>query len=99
MDERKEEKQEVKKEDKTNSTEKRKFSVLGLISFLVSLVGLWGYGIPLGIVSISLGIVGLANLERQERRGKWMLFAGLIIGTIDWLGVLVLTILVNLSII
>ena len=99
MDERKEEKQEVKKEDKTNSTEKKKFSVLGLISFLVSLVGLWGYGIPLGIVSISLGIVGLTNLERQERRGKWMLFAGLIIGTIDWLVVIVLTILVNLSII
>ncbi len=99
MDEREEKKKEAKKENNTKNTEKKKFSVLGLISFILSIFGLWKFGIPLGIVSISLGIVALANFEKEEKRGKWMAFAGLILGTIDWVGVLVLTILTNLSII
>ena len=64
----------------------KELNVLGLISLIIAIVGLFMFGIPCGVASLILGIIGIATAG--ETRGKGMAIAGTVIGAIDLVAVL-----------
>ena len=64
----------------------KELNVPGLISMIIALVGLFIFGIPCGIFSLILGIIGIATAG--ETRGKGMAIAGTVVGAIDLVAVL-----------
>lgn len=66
----------------------KKLNILGLISMLLALLGLFVFGIPCGIASLVLGIIGIATAG--EDKGKGMAVTGTVIGAFDLLTVLFL---------
>ena len=64
----------------------KELNVLGLISMIIALVGLFIFGIPCGVASLILGIIGIATAG--ETRGKGMAIAGTVVGAIDLVTVL-----------
>ena len=64
----------------------KELNVLGLISMIISIVGLFIFGIPCGVVSLILGIIGIATAG--ETKGKGMAIAGTVVGAIDLVTVL-----------
>ena len=66
----------------------KELNVLGLISMIIALVGLFIFGIPCGIVSLILilGIIGIATAG--ETKGKGMAIAGTVVGAIDLVAML-----------
>ncbi len=65
------------------SQEEKKLNTCGLLSFILSLVGLFIIAIPLGIASIILGIVGIVKFDKEKQKCKWMGIAGLCVGAFD----------------
>lgn len=64
----------------------KELNVLGLISMIIALVGLFIFGIPCGVVASILGIIGIATAG--ETKGKGMAIAGTVVGAIDLVAVL-----------
>lgn len=64
----------------------RELNALGLISMIIAIVGLFVFGIPCGIASLILGIIGIATAG--ESKGKGMAIAGTVVGAIDLVTVL-----------
>ena len=64
----------------------KELNVLGLISMIIALVGLFIFGIPCGIASLILGIIGMATAG--ETKGKGTAIAGTVVGAIDLVAVL-----------
>lgn len=64
----------------------RELNVLGLISMIIALVGLFIFGVPCGVVALILGIMGIATAG--ETKGKGMAIAGTVVGAIDLVAVL-----------
>lgn len=64
----------------------KELNVLGLISMIIALVGLFIFGIPCGIASLILGIIGIVTAG--ETKGKGMAIAGTVVGTVDLVAVL-----------
>ena len=65
---------------------KKELNVYGLISMILALVGLFIFGLPCGIASIVLGIIGL--MVASENKGTGMAVTGLVIGIIDVVAIL-----------
>lgn len=76
----------VKTEEVNNTyaenTEK-KLSIPGLISFILALIGIWQFGLPLGIAAVILGIVGIATFKKDTQKGRGFAIAGLCLGAAD----------------
>ena len=66
----------------------KKLNILGLISMLLALLGLFVFGIPCGIASLVLGIIGIVTA--REDKGIGMAVTGTVIGAFDLLTVLFL---------
>ena len=66
----------------------KKLNILGLISMLIALLGLFVFGIPCGIASLVLGIIGIVTAG--EDKGIGMAVTGTVIGAFDLLTVLFL---------
>ena len=64
----------------------KELNVLGLISMIIAIVGLFIFGIPCGVASLILGIVGIATAG--ETKGKGMAIVGIVVGAIDLVAVL-----------
>ena len=64
----------------------KELNVLGLISMIIAIIGLFIFGIPRGVASLILGIVGIATAG--ENKGKGMAIAGTVVGAIDLVAVL-----------
>ena len=64
----------------------KELNVLGLISMIIALIGLFVFGIPCGVASLILGIIGIATAG--DTKGKGMAITGTIIGAIDLVAVL-----------
>ena len=64
----------------------KELNVLGLISMIIAIVGLFVFGIPCGVTSLILGIIGIATAG--ETKGKGMAIAGTVVGAIDLVAVL-----------
>ena len=64
----------------------KKITVPGLVGFILSLVGLLFFGIPLGITSVILGIVGMVKFDANTQKGKGFAIASIIIGALDIVG-------------
>lgn len=64
----------------------KELNVLGLISMIIALIGLFIFGIPCGVASLILGIIGIATAG--DTKGKGMAITGTIIGAIDLIAVL-----------
>ena len=64
----------------------KELNVLGLISMVIAIVGLFIFGIPCGVASLILGIIGIATAG--DTKGKGMAITGTIIGAIDLVAVL-----------
>lgn len=60
--------------------------MLGLISMIIAIIGLFIFGIPCGVASLILGIIGIATAG--ETIGKGMAIAGTAVGAIDLVAVL-----------
>jgi len=80
------EENEVIKENSTNS--EKQLNICALLSFIFSLVGLWAFGVPLGIAAVILGIVGIVKFDKEKQKFKWMAIVGLVLGVIDIIAVL-----------
>lgn len=80
------EENEVIKENSTNS--EKQLNICALLSFIFSLVGLWVFGVPLGIAAVILGIVGIVKSNKEKQNLKWMAIVGLVLGVIDIIAVL-----------
>ena len=65
----------------------RKQNAMALTSFIIALVGLLVAGLPCGIVAVVLGIVGLVKFDATKDKGKGFAIAGLVIGVIDVIAV------------
>ena len=59
----------------------KELNVLGLISMIIALMGLFIFGIPCGVAVLILGIIGIATAG--EAKGKGMAIAGTVVGAID----------------
>ena len=64
----------------------KELNVLGLISMIIAIIGLFIFGIPCGVTSLILGIIGIATAG--ETKGKGMAIAGTVVGAIDLVAVL-----------
>ena len=64
----------------------KELNVLGLISMVIAIIGLFIFGIPCGVASLILGIIGIATAG--DTKGKGMAITGTIIGAIDLAAVL-----------
>ena len=64
----------------------KELNVLGLISMIIALVGLFIFGIPCGVAALILGIIGIATAG--DTKGKGMAIAGTVVGAIDLVTVL-----------
>ena len=64
----------------------KELNVLGLISMIIAIVGLFIFGIPCGVTSLILGIIGIVTAG--ETKGKGMAIAGIVVGAIDLVAVL-----------
>ena len=64
----------------------RELNALGLISMVIAIIGLFVFGIPCGIASLILGIIGIATAG--ESRDKGMAIAGTVVGAIDLVAML-----------
>ena len=64
----------------------KELNVLGLISMIIAIVGLFIFGIPCGVTSLILGIIGIATAG--DTKGKGMEIAGTVVGAIDLVAVL-----------
>lgn len=64
----------------------KELNVLGLISMIIALMGLFIFGIPCGVAVLILGIIGIATAG--EAKGKGMAIAGTVVGAIDLVAVL-----------
>lgn len=64
----------------------KELNVMGLIAMILSFIGLFIFGIPLGVASLILGIIGIATAG--ETKGKGMAIAGTVVGAIDLVTVL-----------
>lgn len=61
----------------------KQYNKMGIISFIVSIVGMFVAGLPCGFAAVVTGIMGLAKFNNEEEKGKWMAIAGLVIGILD----------------
>lgn len=59
----------------------KELNVLGLISMIIALVGLFIFGFPCGVASLVLGIIGIATAG--ETKGKGMAITGTVVGAFD----------------
>ncbi len=73
----------------TSSNEEKNLNVCGLLSFILSLVGLFILGLPLGIAAVVLGIVGIVKFDKEKQKYKWMGIVGLCVGAFDIVGVII----------
>ncbi len=75
----------------TNNT-RASTEVLGILGFILSLIGLLIFGIPLGILAIVFGAISLTKIKKNPKRfkGKGFAIAGIIIGVIDVVALLIL---------
>ena len=64
----------------------KELNVLGLISMIIAIIGLFIFGIPCGVTSLILGIIGIATAG--ETKSKGMAIAGTVVGAIDLVAVL-----------
>ena len=64
----------------------KELNVLGLISMIIALVGLFIFGIPCGVASLILGIIGIATAG--ETKDKCMAIVGTVVGVIDLVAML-----------
>ena len=64
----------------------KELNVLGLISMIIELIGLFIFGIPCGVAALILGIIGIATAG--ETKGKGMAIAGTVVGAIDLVAML-----------
>ncbi len=74
-------KNEVQKINYANDT----FAVVG---FIVSLISLIIFGIPMGVLSVILGILAKNCMIKKNSRGKVLALLAIIIGFLDIFGVL-----------
>ena len=63
----------------------KELNVLGLISMIIALIGLFIFGIPCGVAALILGIIGIATAG--DTKGKGMAIAGTVVGAIDLVAV------------
>lgn len=78
-------------QENVQTNEPKNFNTCALLSFILSLVGLVIFGLPCGIASVILGIIGIATFKRETQKSKWMAIAGLCIGIVDVASVLLYT--------
>ncbi len=80
------------KEENKNGNNKKQVLGLAVLSLIFSIVGFIIMGIPLGITSIILGIIGenKINKNREKYMGKGFAIAGIILGFIDIVAVLII---------
>lgn len=80
----------------TQNVGTRKQNAMALASFILALVGLIVAGLPCGIVAVILGIIGLVKFDATKEKGKGFAIAGLVVGVIDVIAV-VLNIIIQAS--
>jgi len=79
-----------------NDNSSKKFNVVGIVSFVFSLVGILVAGLPCGIIATITGIIGLVTFKADKEKGRWMPVAGLVIGIVEII-VMTLYIIGNVS--
>lgn len=60
-----------------------KFSGLAIASFVVSLVGIFLFALPCGVIATSLSASSFKQINTYGNRGKALAISGLIIGIVD----------------
>ena len=61
----------------------KKNNVFAIVSLVLSLVGLIVAGLPCGIAAVVTGIIGLVKFDAETQKGKGMAIAGIIVGAVD----------------
>lgn len=83
------------KNEKENSTSKipvkKRFNIYGVLSFIISLAGIFYFGVPIGVIAIIFGIIGINKYDDNTQKGNWISILGFCIGTIDILSVIILS--------
>lgn len=71
----------------------KKQNPMGIVSLVFSLVGLIIAAIPAGLVALITGIIGVTKFDSATQKGKGLAIAGIVIGVIDIISGIVLTII------
>ena len=67
----------------TTQIENKKLNVCCLLSFIFSMIGILMFGLPCGIASTILGIIGLATFNPKHQYAKWLGITGLCVGAVE----------------
>lgn len=67
----------------TSGTANKNVNACGLISFIFSMIGIFMFGLPCGIVATILGIIGVATFKPEKQTGRWMGITGLAVGAVE----------------
>lgn len=80
----------VQNNQETNTTtQKEKYNGQAIASFVLSLVGLFVFGLICGILSLTLGITALNHIKAlKNEKGKGLAIAGIVIGSLDCIMIL-----------
>jgi len=64
---------------------------MGVAGFVASLVGLFIFGIPLGLMAVIFGAVSLGKIKKHpgKYKGKGLAIASFVIGIVDIIGVII----------
>lgn len=66
----------------SNSANKN-VNACGLISFIFSMIGIFMFGLPCGIIATILGIIGIATFKPETQSNRWMAITGLAVGAVE----------------
>jgi hypothetical protein len=53
-----------------------------VVSFVLGLVGLVGFGVILGPVAVGLGLMARQQIAERPRPGTWLALAGIVLGVV-----------------
>lgn len=82
---------EVAEENKINQSaengtvQERQINVCCLLSFIFAMVGIFVFGLFMGLAAAILGIIGVVKFKKESQKFRWMGITGLVVGAIEFI--------------
>lgn len=88
-----EDKREAKKNEEIDQKQtQQQYDIIVIISIIFSIIGLFCYSFPCGVVALVTGIIGLIRVNKSNKKTvwKWIAIISIILGVIEILYFLII---------